>query len=174
MDLSKDNLYQIFKKHKTNIFIETGSGMGHGIARALDIGYELIHSIEIKDELWSFCLDKFNHNESVHLHYGDSLHWLPEILKDIPEKATFWLDAHMSGISRNCPTLEEIKLIAKHHIKDHIILIDDMADFGTEAHEGITVEQLKWEVLKINPKYEFSFDSTSKPNNVLICQVQNP
>ncbi len=30
-----------------------------------------------------------------------------------------------------CPLIEELTIISQHHIKDHIILVDDIQDFGT-------------------------------------------
>ena len=171
MEAVKDELYDLFKEHKTSHFIETGSYEGHSIARALDIGYNRIYSCEINLDRYNDCLDKFHRNENVLLYYGDSLHALPLMLKDIDQKCTFWLDAHRSGISRDCPTLEELKIIGQHHIKDHTILIDDVSDFGTEAHEGITILDLQMEILKINKHYIFSYIDTCKPNNVMICKV---
>jgi hypothetical protein len=167
----RDELYQIFSKYKTDVFIETGTYRGDSIIRALDIGYKQIHSIEINFDRYEYCVDMFRNDEKVHLRYGDSLMQLPVILENIDQKCTFWLDAHMSQISRNCPTLEELKIIGQHHIKDHIILIDDMQDFGTQAHEGITIQDLQSEILKINFDYKFSFESTSIENNVLVCQI---
>ena len=171
MEAVKDNLYDILERYKTDVFIETGTFQGHSVARALAIGYKAIYSCEINQERFMDCLDKFHKDEQVRLYFGDSLHALPLILKDLDARATFWLDAHMSGISRNCPTLEELKIIGQHHIKDHLILIDDMMDFGTPAHEGITIADLKNQILQINPDYKFSFESTSKPNNVLVCKI---
>ena len=106
----KDELYEIFNKYRSDVFIETGSFEGDSIARALDIGYGIIHSIEINEDRFRYCLDKFQYDERTHLHFGDSLTQLPLILENLDQKATFWLDAHMSGISRNCPTLEELKI----------------------------------------------------------------
>ena len=170
----KDELYYIFEKYRTDIFIETGTHLGYSVDRALDIGYNQIFTVEINRELYSKALDKFTHDRNVFLYFGYSVSCLEEILQRVNKKSTLWLDAHMSGISRNCPTLEEIKIIGNHKIKDHIILIDDMADFGTPAHENITIDDLKEEILNINSNYTFKFESTSKPNNVLVCEVINP
>jgi hypothetical protein len=171
MNAVKDELYNIFNKYKTNIFIETGTFKGHSVARALDLGYSSAYSIEINFENWAYCIEQFEYDARAILFYGDSLTHLPLILGNVNQQCTFWLDAHMSGISRNCPTIEELKIIGQHSIKNHIILIDDMMDFGTPAHEGITINDLQNEVLKINPDYKFSFESTSKPNNVMVCKV---
>lgn len=169
--MKKDQLYKIFQKYLTDIFFETGTHLGQSVERAVNIGYKEIHSIEIIKDRYDECFEKFKNNENVFLYLGDSLIWIPEILNTIDCRCTFWLDAHMSQVSRNCPTLEELKLIGQHHIKDHIILIDDMRDFGTQAHEFIKIDDLKQQILAINPSYKFSFQSTSIPNNVLVCKT---
>lgn len=167
----KDELYQIFEANKTNIFIETGSHLGEGIQRAVEIGFRDIYSVEIKQDFHFHCMGKFSGNEGVHLSLGDSLNKLPEILSKVNEQSTFWLDAHMSNITRNCPTLEEIKLIGQHPIKNHIIIIDDVRDFGTAAHENIKIEDLMYAILDINEDYFFSIESSCIADNVLVARV---
>jgi len=167
----KDELYRLFEEYKNNIFIETGSHLGDGIQRAVDIGYRQIYSMEINHKYYHKCVARFKRNGNVHLLLGDSLDWLPKILKSINEPCTFWLDAHMSKISRNCPTLEEIKLIGQHKIKKHTFIIDDMQDFGTAAHENIKMEDLMYAILDINPDYDFLLESSQIENNVLVATI---
>jgi hypothetical protein len=170
----KDELYQIFEANKTNIFIETGSHIGEGIQRAVDIGFKDVYSMEIKPDFHFMCINRFMARNNVHLSLGDSLVKLPEILSKVNEQATFWIDAHMSMVARNCPTLEEIKIIGQHHIKNHIIIIDDMRDFGTKEHEFITVEDLMSAILDINEDYVFSIESSCVEDNVLVARVIEP
>jgi SAM-dependent methyltransferase len=167
----KDELYRLFEEYKTNIFIETGSHLGEGIARAVLIGYKEIHSIEIQQKYYIECRNRFRSISNISLYLGDSLKVLPNILSQVNEPCTFWLDAHMSYVSRNCPTLEEIKLIGQHHIKTHTFIIDDMMDFGTKAHENITMEDLMIAILEINPDYTFLLESSQIANNVLVATV---
>ena len=170
----KDELYRIFEENKTNVFIETGSHLGESIQRAIDIGFQDIYSMEIKQDFHFRCQSKFMSFPQVHLALGDSLVKLPEILNRVKEQATFWLDAHMSMLARNCPTLEEIKIIGSHHIKNHIIIIDDMRDFGTKEHEFITMDDLMIAILDINPDYTFFIESSCIADNVLVARVIEP
>ena len=54
----KDELYGLFLKYKTKVFIETGTHMGNGIDRALDIGYDKIFSVEIMEGYFNACIEK--------------------------------------------------------------------------------------------------------------------
>jgi hypothetical protein len=84
----------LFKKFANPIFIETGSNWGFGIQQALDEGFPVVYSIEIVDELFAHCFTEFRKNKNVHLYFGDCVTILPEILNEVNEPATFWLDAH--------------------------------------------------------------------------------
>lgn len=168
----KDVLYKIFLKYKTDIFIETGSHLGYGIDRAIDIGFDQIYSIEIEESYYDHCCGKFQFNANVALYYGSSEVRLPDILSKVNERATFWLDAHMATFGGPCPIITELKMISEHKIKCHNILIDDMRDFGTEAHDYITIQDLKNELLLINPEYTFEFESTGIKDNVLAAYLK--
>lgn len=170
----KDELYQIFEENKTNIFIETGSHQGEGIARAVEIGFKEIYSFEIQKKYYDYCRERFRNNPNVHLYLGDSLKILPEVLAKINEPCTFWLDAHMSYVSRNCPTLEEIKIIGQHAIKSHKFIIDDMRDFGTKEHEFITIDDLLYAILDISMDYNFFIQDSCVPQNVLVAVTDKP
>ena len=66
--------------------------------------------------------------------HGDSQSLLPTILEKINEPAFFWLDAHYSGgetsfAKEHSPIEYELKSILDHHIKNHVILIDDVTNF---------------------------------------------
>lgn len=169
--VAKDKLYQLFSKYKSDIFIETGTHMGYGIERALDLGYEKIFSIEIMEGYYSGSVEKFQYDENVFLYYGDSAMHLLEILKRVNKRATFWLDAHMAGPGQPCPILYELKAIGEHKIKDHNILIDDVRDFGTDAHDYITIQQVQEALLKINFNYKFAFESSGIVDNVLVATI---
>lgn len=169
--VAKDELYDLFVKYKTDTFIETGTHMGAGIERAVDIGYERIFSIEIVEAYYNGTVEEFRNDKNVFLYFGDSVVQLPEILKRVKSKSTFWLDAHMSGIGKNCPILEELKAIEKHKIKNHNILIDDIRDFGTQSHDFITMRQVQMALLDINPAYEFLFESSSIQHNILAAFI---
>ena len=120
---------ETLSKYLRNNFIETGSSNGDGIQLAIDCGFKNIFSIEINEERYFFCKNRFKDNKNVNLYLGDSLDKLIDILLKISEPSTFWLDAHPCSRKEMygkivCPVLIEIELILKNNLKHHI-LIDD-------------------------------------------------
>tara|TARA_R110000851_G_scaffold120181_3_gene248407 strand:+ start:3568 stop:4242 length:675 start_codon:yes stop_codon:yes gene_type:complete len=101
--------------------------------------------------------------------HGDSANEIESILKTVNEPVCFWLDAH-AGASKyakgpeDCPLIQELELIAKHDIKNHIIAIDDSNMLGeiqkdeygniTCDYSNITMELVQEKILKINPNYD--------------------
>lgn len=116
------------------VFIETGSYIGKGIDSALQAGFQRIYSIELSNYYHNYCVRKYAGNDKVKLYFGDSLDVLPLILMDIQEPCVFWIDAHWMGGEADkiqpgknpFPLMDELKIIAKHPIKTHTIIIDDM------------------------------------------------
>lgn len=130
------NLFKSFNKNK--IFIETGSMLGNGIQQALDAGYEKIISIEYSEYHANFCTNRFAWSPKVKIVNGDSSKILYDVIKNIDEPITFWLDAHYSGcgdysnfVATACGTnesslMEELEQIKQHRLNTHTILIDDI------------------------------------------------
>ena len=93
------------------------------------------HTTE-KDESFSGSQTYFDGRET--LINGESSVELEKLLKTIDEPCCFWLDAH-AGASKfargdvDVPLLKELEVIKKHHIKNHVITIDDAHLFG-ETH----------------------------------------
>ena len=111
----------IFKKYKRDIFIETGSHVGHGIQNALDCGFNEIYSIELSKHFYDFCCNRFKENNKVNLIFGDSSEKLIEIISKLNKPITFWLDGHFSGDNTACgkkysPLIEELNSIKKYFI----------------------------------------------------------
>lgn len=92
-------LLNILKKYnKNNIFIESGSYLGDGIICAYNSNmFTQIHSIEIKKNLYDRLCKKFKPYKNINLYLGDSGELIGDIIKDINEGITFWLDGHFSG-----------------------------------------------------------------------------
>ena len=150
---------EIFQKYPNPIFIETGSYQGDGIQLALDAGFKTIYSIELGQDLYSHCIERFNGVANVHLLQGDSGIVLSGLLENIKEPATFWLDGHFSGGitamgSINSPLLEELEAIKNHPIKNHIIMIDDLRGWYKDTYGFDTLDLMK-KIKEINPNYTF-------------------
>jgi hypothetical protein len=171
---------QILSKYKTECFVETGTYNGDGVNIAIQCGFPLVKSIELYRENYERCVKKFENHKEVSLFHGSSAEILEDVISDINVRCTFWLDAHFSGKrtakglnGERTAILDEIKQIANHKRKDHIIMIDDIREFGTENFDYITLKNAQEEILKINPNYLFQYDTgdTRFENDILIATL---
>lgn len=85
-------------------------------------------------------------NDSIILINSDSVEGLKKLLPTINEPCCFWLDAHAGAAKyargpKDVPLLDELKLIENHHIKNHIIAIDDSHMFGKIQYDSKTGEK---------------------------------
>lgn len=167
---------EVFQKYSNPVFIETGSYYGDGIAQALETGFKEVYSIELSPYLHAKCVERFQSNPHVHLYQGDSSVVLKDILENLHEQATFWLDGHYSegetAKGKSCtPILEELALIATHPIKCHTILIDDVRQFGTVSFDFIQLDDIDKALKRINPRYQILFEDGYVPNDILVAQI---
>jgi len=148
----------LFKQHNYNkVFVETGTYHGDGVRMALDAGFDEVYSVEYSNNFFVECEKRFEGNHNVYLYCGDSGSLLYDMIKDINEPITFWLDAHIhDGVKakKNTPLMEELECIKRHHIHDHTILIDDTFLCGSERFDYITLRQLVRKLREINPRYK--------------------
>jgi hypothetical protein len=126
-------LYTLTKKCKTNHYIETGTYLGHGIINVIN-NYENIHSIELSEKWYQHNVEQFKNNNNVKMYLGDSKKILPELLNNINEPVTIYLDAHYSGGTtaygeEEVPLLFELEIL-KNRKYDDIIIIDDCRLLG--------------------------------------------
>ena len=167
----------VFSKYTYNaIFIESGCYEGDGIVFALKAGYEKVYSVELSDELYFRCYEKFKDNPKVHVLHGSSGIKFRKILQEINSSATFWLDGHYSGGitakgDTNTPLLQELEAIRNHHIKNHTIMIDDIRQLGTWDMDFITINSVMDHLLSINPAYQFVFEHGFIPDDVLVASI---
>jgi hypothetical protein len=164
-------------KYWNPIFIETGTYYGDSVKAALSARFKKIYSIELNDKLYKDCKDKFKKeiNEGrVKILLGDSSICLPMILKEINQRATFWLDAHYSSGntergSVDVPLMMELGAISKHDIKNHTILIDDVRLFGSKGSEdwsNVSLNSVIKTLKEINPCYAISYEKGFCKNDV--------
>lgn len=158
----------VFKKYLSDVFVETGSHVGNGITAALEAGFPKVYSIELSDKYFSICRDKFAGDNRVTIVKGDSGLVLYDVIKDIDTRITFWLDGHYSGGNTACgiansPIMYELDLIKKHHIKDHIIMVDDMRGFNDQ--------EMKNKIIEINNDYKFYYEDGFCPKDVLVAKL---
>lgn len=182
MPLTKQTL-KMFKKG--NIFFETGSHRGDGIRGALDAGFQLIISVEIEQKFIDICKNRFPKEVEygkVQIIKGDTQKIMGEVINNINEPMTFWLDAHWDGDGDHgenlCSLYEELNFIKCHPIKDHLILIDDMRLMGGGMWgSNIQKEKIISLVKQINNNYQISYTDGDltvpelAKNDIMVAQV---
>ncbi|MFC1845776.1 hypothetical protein ACFLX2_01465 [Candidatus Dependentiae bacterium] len=149
--LTKEFLKEMADLFKTKLFIETGTQYGYTLDRAREY-FQDVYSTEIERSLYQKAVRKFQHNENVHLFFGDSPDGLIAILPDIHESALFWLDAHYSDVP--VPIFREIEAISDHYKGQPILLVDDIRNFR-RCSNFPSVNELRNFVLKHYQDYEF-------------------
>ena len=169
-----------FKPYLNEIFIETGTYGGDGVTAALRDGFKRIYSIELSDYYYHIAHNRF-HQPNVTIFHGKSVDVLPGLLKRINCPCTFWLDGHyMSDPNTGdpndpVPLWEELQIIARHKVKTHTILIDDMrllrnkdAEWKDLKYCICDIEEL---IHSINPNYIITYDKGYKPKDILIARI---
>lgn len=168
---------EVFAKYPNAYFVETGSYYGAGIQKAIDAGFSRIYSIELAEPLYQYCKNRFAWNPGVHLVLGDSAKVMDKVLNEIDAPATFWLDGHYSWGETakgdtNSPILKELEAIAKHPIKTHTILIDDIRCCGTNDFDFVERDEIIAAILRINPAYQIHFEDGYWPNDILVATIE--
>jgi len=156
--------------------VETGTWVGEGVEEALQAGFNEIYSIELSPKWHKYCVEKFQSLPNVHLSQGDSGKVLEEVISQIDQPITFWLDAHYSGEptakgETNTPILNELNAIKKHPIKTHTILIDDTRCFGTDDFDYIKIHEALDILFQINPNYVITYRDGHKRNDTLVAYI---
>lgn len=155
----KQHTVQKYAKAKSlNTLIETGTFKGN-MVEALLYRFKKIISIELDQELYKEAKEKFRNKSHVVILNGDSSLILPKVLKDLEERALFWLDGHYSEGETakgelETPIMSELKSIFGHGVKDHVVLIDDARLFNG-THDYPTIDFLEGYVNKVDKSLKF-------------------
>jgi hypothetical protein len=130
-------------------FVETGTlkGLTSGLMAWMpDV---TVDTVEISQKYYELSEEKLGDFSNVNRHLGDSGVVLPRIMDGLDEPAVFWIDAHFSGGDTGkgdlmAPVKAELNSLLGHHVKDHIILIDDMRDFSGFGGYPEASEVVEW------------------------------
>jgi hypothetical protein len=180
MSMHPDKNYFAEFKKDNRYFVETGSYRGDGIQLALEAGYEKIRSIDISHGNILFCSSRFalpDPKKNIRLHEGDSAVILGDLIADINEPITFWLDSHWQMTEDEpkgenpFPLLKELEQIAQHNIKTHTILIDDILYMTHPDITGWKLSYIKKFIKSINNDYKFDLLPNPVFNNLLIVHL---
>jgi len=163
-----------------NIFVETGAYVGDAIWLANDAGYKRIISMDIDPLYINHCKARFdleNKNPHISVMCADSAVALSKAMRHVNEPAMIWLDAHSQLFDDEQPTenpfplLKELEQLAKHPIKTHTILIDDILMLTHPDVTGWNKDIIENALLMINPTYELTYLSNPVVNNILLAQI---
>ena len=156
---------------RTDILIESGSFDGSFMLNMSD-KYLKLHTIELIEDLYRITSNRLRDYEHITCHLGHSPVVLSKILETIDEPVTFWLDAHYLGREQlndtKKPLLDELGVIGQHHIKSHMIMVDDVRCFW---NYGTTKEEVELILLNINPDYTISYCNGYIENDVLVAYI---
>jgi len=162
---------KILNKYHNNFFLETGSNIGEGIQVALNAGFKNIISIDVEEKYVNICKKRFADFPNVKVLLGDSSKDLFNIISEINEPITFWLDGHNYY---SIPLVEELEQIKKHSIKNNIILIDDVRMFSTDSWNNLSQNTILNKIKEINNDYVFSYEnSPNGENDILVANIKN-
>jgi len=145
-EYKRNEILRYAKENNIKVFIETGTYKGETPAMLIN-DFEILHTIELSDELYEMATEKFA-GTKVNTHHGDSSKVLPEIIKNTDNPILFWLDGHYSNApfcakgEKETPIIAELLSIFKSENFSHIILIDDARCFGTEK-DYPSIKELK-------------------------------
>ena len=166
----------IFASCPNGVFVETGSYLGDGIQAALDAGFKRVISIELSDKYFGICQKRFEGDVRVTLVQGDSALMLGDVIDSIQEPITFWLDGHWSagdtakGVHA-IPLLQELHVIARHAVKNHTILIDDMRCWKQfNPMHGFDEQDVLTTLRRIGTFTHEFIDSPHAPQDILIAR----
>ena len=128
------------------IFVETGTCEGRTIFE-MEKYFDELHTIEIKEGFYTKVKSRYK-GDKIHFHLGDSSKVLPKIASDLKSNTLFFLDGHWSSGNtgrgeKDCPLIEELKVINSKFSHKAIIIIDDYRLFGKGPNIGGCAEN--WE-----------------------------
>jgi hypothetical protein len=170
---------EVLAKYPNEMFIETGTYDGSGCLVAIQCGFKHILSIEISVKKFQEAALRLHRHMNVDLVLGDTYDLFPLLMPKIAERqCTFWLDAHNPedgvvhqhpGQWSRVPIMFELEAIAKHPIKTHTIMIDDLNHFRSGVFDHIGEEQLKDALRRINPDYRFVYEDGAGHETILVA-----
>jgi len=127
-------LEDIHKKTNIDCFVETGTFMGTTTKIAQGI-FKQVFTIELNERLFQKAQNDLT-QDNTHVLQGNSIDVLHKIKEQLTEDTVFYLDAHWAGDltsrgEKDCPLLEELRLIKERVGKYHdVIIVDDIGWVG--------------------------------------------
>jgi hypothetical protein len=147
---------EVLLLYGTDYFVTIGDG---SIMTAIEAGFAEIRSSERDIGEFKTLRDIYGSDPRVTIYWGEVVDRFPECICDITEPITFWLPYALIYVL--------LPLIATHPVKDHVILINGIAEAKQENKDV-----LQGEIRKINPRYQFDYDnSRARKNDIMIAHI---
>ena len=139
------------------VFIETGTGAGSTLAKAAPL-FRKCFSCEPDAKRHLSCIKGFSGVSNVFIYFMNSVDFLGNLLTPLlgQESATFWLDAHYSGVGPSpdveCPLLDELAVITSVNWQQKPVILIDDAYYFTDAfwstRKAMPYTRSKWPTLE--------------------------
>lgn len=167
--LYADVLPHVLKKYKRNdLFICMGIYSCESPANALNIGYQTLHLIDADPILVDHAkiifpkdlTDNVNKvSKDYHIYHG-GIEVFEQIIADVKVSSTIFLSNHYAGFGKVTKNniLDELDLIKRHPIKNHVIMIDYIQHVGTPEFGNVTLETIQCKIREIDSSYQFAFE----------------
>jgi hypothetical protein len=143
----------LVQSHRLDTFVESGTGHGHNLIRALQWPQlTALHSIEIDYPTHHRAAVTFSNEPRVKLYHGDSSQILGAIASELsPQRRVLWyLDAHFAGSGRIEPLAmvvdrdprelvplqrEVVGLRGRRDLAGDVVIVDDLCLFEVGPYE---------------------------------------
>jgi hypothetical protein len=140
--VKQQQLIRFARRTGVRTLVETGTHTGE-MVEAMRPYFDRIVSIELLPEFYEQARRRFAGVPSVELLFGDSGEIIPHVLAGLNAPALFWLDGHVTGGktargAEDTPIMAELAAVLRHHVRGHVILIDDARLFtGADGYPSI-------------------------------------
>lgn len=168
------NINGYIKNYNIETFIETGTGIGNGLARAAKFKFNRIISTEIVKELYDRCVKRFKNDKRVEIHNLQSSEFLELVLRGMAiSPVLFWLDAHFPGAdyglaeyNLSCsqdvrlPLDVELGIIKENRIpnSNDVIIIDDLRIYEKGPFKSGNIPEKHNTIPKESRNIDFVYD----------------
>lgn len=168
-----------FTNMNLKVFVETGTFEGETLNNMLK-HFDSLYSIELSTFYANKAKERFSKENKVTILEGDSSVLLKPLCEKINEPAFFWLDGHWSGGltsrgNKDCPLIEELKIINDVFKNECVVAIDDVRLFETINNQNwldITIEKL-YNIVEDRVIYCDFFPSTLDLNDRMVLHLKN-
>ncbi|MCI5064504.1 hypothetical protein MRY87_02135 [bacterium] len=159
----QENIRALQQRFNLEVLVETGTLYGDMLA-AMRPFFSKLYSIELSDRLHAMAERRFRSDEAIEIIHGDSGEMIPRLLPRLDQAALFWLDGHYSGgvtarADIDTPIVQEVLAIVADERYEHVLVVDDARNFGTDPHYP-TVEELQRAVNDHYPAIRVLHDTT--------------